>query len=979
MNNENKPEKQDVSATNVERLLEKAYQPEAPAAQFAKRVQARMWFAAREQAKARNGEATQPPVVVAPKPAQTSRRAIWAAVASAALIALAVSLTFTPEAPKQFRHGNVVWIDGKPYYAADQIPGSSGAVVWLPAEGLGSGRTSVFAQYESLSASARQRPPVAATPVTIGTQIETAAGERRRVTLTDGSVLYLNQNTSLRVDGERSVALSSGEVYVEVSPRQQTLSANEWTGPQTFVVRTPQRQVSAFGTKFGVQARGGATDVLVTQGKVSVSGFGDYVLAGQQLKLGGAAEQRVEPTARATHLLSWTRELMAAAESPLVPGSNYAGGALIAVDPYGQEAKLSLRKYHIDVHIEDGFARTTIDQTYFNNEPWRMEGTFYFPLPPDASLSRLAMYVEGTLMEGGMAEREHARNVYETIVNQRKDPALLEWVDGSTFKMRVFPLEGRQEKRIILSYSQRLNPLYGASEYRFPAGHSMEMVRDWSFHARVKDGAETYWRCESHTLKDSKENTDLLLDATAHHIKPDKDVVLKFYDSRLSDSGAGARFSMAEHEGAKYLMLRYNPQLFNTSERKRRDWVFLFESSGDRDPLLARAQVDVIKGILSNCEHDDTFVILTAGTRIQAFTKDALPATPENVKAGLAFLEKAHLVGALDLAQGLAVAEAYLKNAKSPHLVHVGSGVASIGETREEFLVKRVPPGATYVGIGVGKRWSRSFMKGAAERTGGLFTQINPDEAVNWKSFEVLATLNTPRVLNLKVVDNAERVTFLSYTDALAQGEEACAIAKIPAGSAMPEAVTITGAINGQPYRQILEVKDVAPKADYLPRTWAKLEIDRLLADAEANKAKVIELSKAMYVMSPFTSLLVLETEAMYAQFNVDRGRKDHWALYPCPPKIPIVYEPDPIHGVQALNTPNGGNENVKPKADQVLSTLMVRMPPLGALPAAGWLSPAGAHDGAADPARGLRQLLLQPPLLLRSPGQVGHEPVGGE
>ena len=37
-----------------------------------------------------------------------------------------------------------------------------------------------------------------------------------------------------------------------------------------------------------------------------------------------------------------------------------------------------------------------------------MEGTFYFPLPPDASLSRLAMYVDGDLMEGGMAERQHA-------------------------------------------------------------------------------------------------------------------------------------------------------------------------------------------------------------------------------------------------------------------------------------------------------------------------------------------------------------------------------------------------------------------------------------------------------------------------------------------------------------------------------------------------------------------------------------------
>ena len=80
------------------------------------------------------------------------------------------------------------------------------------------------------------------------------------------------------------------------------------------------------------------------------------------------------------------------------------------------------------------------------------------------------MYVNGKLMEGGMAERQHARKVYETIRYERKDPALLEWVDGSTFKMRVFPLEGRREKRIILSYTQRLENHYGKNSVPIPCG-----------------------------------------------------------------------------------------------------------------------------------------------------------------------------------------------------------------------------------------------------------------------------------------------------------------------------------------------------------------------------------------------------------------------------------------------------------------------------------------------------------------------------
>ncbi len=95
--------------------------------------------------------------------------------------------------------------------------------------------------------------------------------------------------------------------------------------------------------------------------------------------------------------------------------------------------------------------------------------------------------------------------------------------------------------------------------------------------------------------------------------------------------------------------------------------------------------------------------------------------------------------------------------------------------------------------------------------------------------------------------------------------------------------------------------------AGYLPRTWAKLEIDRLLAAGRSrpkNKEQIIPtLSKAMYVMSPFTSLLVLENEDMEKQYKVDGGRKDHWAMYPCPETIPVVFEPDPTQPIDHAAT----------------------------------------------------------------------------
>ncbi len=310
--------------------------------------------------------------------------------------------------------------------------------------------------------------------------------------------------------------------------------------------------------------------------------------------------------------------------------------------------------------------------------------------------------------------------------------------------------------------------------------------------------------------------------------------------------------------------------------------------------------------------------------------------TPQNVAAAVAFLERAHLIGALDLGLALNEAAEFLKKTPTPHLVHLGSGIAAMGERRDDVLAARLPAGATYIGIGVGRRWNRALMKLAAERTGGHFTQINPDEPIGWRSFELLATINTPRLMDVEIRDAAGKVRFLAFNQAIAQGEEIVAVARVVAdaasvgadskpmqaasATALPTAIVVKGTLDGKAFERTLPVKFARTKADYLPRTWAKLEIDRLLAaNAAKHKDAIVALSKAMYVMTPFTSLLVLENEDQYTQYKVDRGRKDHWALYPLPANIPVIVEPDP-DAPDALQVKAG-----KRPARQVLATITVR------------------------------------------------------
>ncbi len=828
--------------------------------------------------------------------------------------------------------------------------------------------------------------------VTLGETLSTGPREKRRVTLPDGSILSINEQTRVTVVARRRVKLLAGEVFVEVVPAGLLRPGDAISANDLFVVETPQRTVTALGTKFVVKAQGRATNVVVTQGTVRVSGVDEVIPAGRELIADLTESRSVElrPAKRSAYVVEWVKDLMAAAGSVVVPASAHSGGSVTVVDPNGQEMKLSLRKFHVDVHIEDGFARTTIDQTYFNHTWQQLEGTFRFPLPADASLSRLAMYVNGKLMEGGMVERDYGRNVFEQIRHTKRDPALLEWVDGSTFQMRVFPLEPRQEKRIVLSYTQRLPGDYGKSVYRFPAGHSLDGVREWSTALRVKGAAGTKWYSPSHPLNGRDDHGDLLIDGRDEHAALDRDLVVELGEPegaspRFSEanrglapnvtdfgqvtrsvndgiagndpsrspsltrrvgevsaiglapsrSGGAAMWSICEQDGFQYVMLRQRPELKATAERSPRQWIFLVENSADRNEVLAGTQRQIAKTLLENAEHSDTFSIIRAGTQADLFRRKPVECSLENVAAALQFLNDVAPIGALDLEQALQAVQKQVRGDRDVWIVHLGTGIPVLGERHNNTLLRLLPAHARYVGVAVGKRWSKSFMETAASHSGGHITQINPDEAVAWRAFDLLSTLNAPRLTEIAVHGTVTRSVsegespkedtsgsdFLLLTKSLAHGQELAAVARFAKGQALPKSVTITGKLNGKAYSKTVELpgnsisrRALAPGSDarserepdasafrliprvgHLPRTWARLEIDRLVAlGAAEHKPQIIELSKSMYVMSPFTSLLVLETEAMYEQFKVDRGRKDHWAMYPAPAEIPVIADQGP-------------------------------------------------------------------------------------
>jgi hypothetical protein len=69
-----------------------------------------------------------------------------------------------------------------------------------------------------------------------------------------------------------------------------------------------------------------------------------------------------------------------------------------------------------------------------------------------AEITALSMEIDGRMVDGELLERKKAERIYEEIVDEMRDPALLTWEAGNLFKLRVFPVEPNSHKRIVIRY-----------------------------------------------------------------------------------------------------------------------------------------------------------------------------------------------------------------------------------------------------------------------------------------------------------------------------------------------------------------------------------------------------------------------------------------------------------------------------------------------------------------------------------------------
>ncbi len=487
--------------------------------------------------------------------------------------------------------------------------------------------------------------------------------------------------------------------------------------------------------------------------------------------------------------------------------------------------------------VEEPLAFTELHLWFENPEDRTTEANFAITLPEGAALSRFAMRIGDEWQEGEVVEKQHARRTYEDFLHKKQDPALLEQAAGNEFSARVFPIPAKGRKEIVVSYSQEVtaNKPYALSLEGLPKVDRLDVSAtvvgsNEPAPRMVVNGKEPSgnFRVEAKARPASAglRNGDLAL----VRVRPmPKDAPEPFAGTMvLVDTSASRALGFEEEIGALERLV-----------------ATIAESGGKKARLVVAC-------------YDQTAEAIFDG---EAGGFDA--AVVQRIRERQAF-------GASNLGKALAFAGEHAKARGLGRVVLLTDGVATAGATDTKDLagvaarlrdagVERLDA----VALG-GLRDEGALHKLA---TAGLAHDgVVVDGAAEAKELSRKLTQGTRS--GLAVVVEGATWSWPQKLDGVQAGDEVLVYAQIPAE--LPVRLSVGGSA--------LAAVSLAPvERPLLERASAVARIKGLLerlddeGKNDAARNEVIALATKHRVMSPFTSFLVLETDADFDRYHIDR------------------------------------------------------------------------------------------------------------
>ena len=542
---------------------------------------------------------------------------------------------------------------------------------------------------------------------------------------------------------------------------------------------------------------------------------------------------------------------------------------------------LPIKSIKIDTKISSQVATTHVEQIFRNDTDATLEGTYFFPIPEQASITEFAIWDGDRRLVGEVRSREEARRIYDEIVRRQRDPGLLEYAGKDLFQASIFPIPPHSDKKLEITYSQVLRAESGTVAYRYPLGTGRQVTQIGSVSGRIElDSKEPLRNIYSPTHAiEVKRNGDRRSVVTFESGNQPQDFQL-FYGLSREDFGVTLLTHREPGKDGYYLLMISPKDEWSEQEYTAKDIVFVLDTSGSMAEAgkMEKARAALLYGIRILRPQDRFNVVSFAGEERLMETR-MITADDQGRKRGEEFAQSLRPVGGTNINQALLSAMQQFESSNRPKiLIFMTDGLPTVGVTNATQIVDNARaarvPGMRLFTFGVGYDVNTALLDKLAAENGGVADYVEPKEDLEVKVSNFFAKVNYPVLTDLKL-DMAGVQTDLVYPRALPdlfRGSQIILIGRYRNPIDMDFVrLQLSGNANGANKNFMynnLRFPMREDANDFLPRLWATRRVGWLMEQVRNNgeqqelRDEIVDLGTRYGIVTPYTSYLALEPNA---------------------------------------------------------------------------------------------------------------------
>src|SRR5574338_287710 len=535
--------------------------------------------------------------------------------------------------------------------------------------------------------------------------------------------------------------------------------------------------------------------------------------------------------------------------------------------------------YHkVDIKIDGQSAITTIDQSFYNPSEFQLEGFYIFPIPKRAVINNFTMVINGRETKAELLDADKARNIYEDIVRQMRDPALLEYSEQNIFKLRIFPIEPRSEKKISISYSQVLESDNNLFEYIYPLNtekFSAKPLKNVSVKVDIKsDEKIKNIYCPTHEVDIvNKSDNHSIISYQAENIKPDIDFKL-YFSKNASTIGLSIQSYKNGKDDGYFLISAYPSIEIDNNNIENKDITFILDVSGSMSGEKLEQAKKALLYCINNLNAGDQFNVIRFSTEAYSLFKSLENVDKQNINRAKRFIDDLQAIGGTNIEEAFSLAFKNYNKSNRPHfIVFITDGKPTIGEMNDEKLVNRILSSnklaARIFTFGVGNEINTHLLDKLTEATKAWRTYVGEDEDIEVKVSNFYDKIQSPVLSDLKLeVSNVEVYqTYPKELPDLFKGSNLLIFGRYK-GNGKAE-IKLSGKLSGK--EKIFQLKTDFTSSDerynFIPPIWASrrigylLDLIRLNGESKAMVDEITSLAREHGIITPYTSYLIMEDE----------------------------------------------------------------------------------------------------------------------